>query len=293
MKCVIVTGMSGAGKATALKMLEDMGYFCVDNMPILLLEEFARLADEEKIGMKKVALGLDIRSGCNSTIIEKAIEKLREKKLSYQVLFMDATDECLIKRYKETRRTHPLAGNGRVEKGIALERELMAELKKQADYIFDTSQLLIRELRSNLEHIFMKGEAYSSLMVTILSFGFKYGVPSDSDLVFDVRFLPNPYYIDELKPQTGNDAPVRDFVMGFESSQIFLDKLVDMVRFLLPNYIAEGKNQLIISIGCTGGKHRSVTLANALYQALSRDEREYGIKIEHRDIEKDAHRREQ
>lgn len=293
MKCVIVTGMSGAGKATALKMLEDMGYFCVDNMPILLLEEFARLADEEKIGMKKVALGLDIRSGCNSTIIEKAIEKLREKKLSYQVLFMDATDECLIKRYKETRRTHPLAGNGRVEKGIALERELMAELKKQADYIFDTSQLLIRELRYNLEHIFMKGEAYSSLMVTILSFGFKYGVPSDSDLVFDVRFLPNPYYIDELKPQTGNDAPVRDFVMGFESSQIFLDKLVDMVRFLLPNYIAEGKNQLIISIGCTGGKHRSVTLANALYQALSRDEREYGIKIEHRDIEKDAHRREQ
>ncbi len=290
MKCVIVTGMSGAGKATALKMLEDMGYFCVDNMPILLLDEFARLADEGKIGMKKVALGLDVRSGCNSTIIEKAIEKLRERKLSYQVLFMDATDECLIKRYKETRRTHPLAGNGRVEKGIALERELMAELKNQADYIFDTSQLLTRELRTNLEHIFMKGEAYSSLMVTILSFGFKYGIPVDSDLVFDVRFLPNPYYIDELKPQTGNDAPVRDFVMGFESSQIFLDKLVDMVRFLLPNYIAEGKNQLIISIGCTGGKHRSVTLANALYQALSRDDREYGIKIEHRDIEKDAHR---
>lgn len=291
MKCVIVTGMSGAGKATALKMLEDMGYFCVDNIPVLLLEEFAKLAEEGRIDIKKVALGLDIRSGCNSTIIEKAIEKLREKKLTYQVLFMDASDECLIKRYKETRRTHPLAGNGRVEKGIDLERELMAELKKQADYVFDTSQLLTRELRANLEHIFMKGEAYSSLMVTILSFGFKYGIPSDSDLVFDVRFLPNPYYIDELKPQTGNDEPVRDFVMGFESSQIFLDKLVDMVRFLLPNYIAEGKNQLVISIGCTGGKHRSVTLANALYQALSRDDREYGIKIEHRDIEKDAHRK--
>lgn len=293
MKCVIVTGMSGAGKATVLKMLEDMGYFCVDNMPVLLLEAFARLTDEGKISMKKVALGLDIRSGCNSATIEQAIEKLKERKLSYQVLFMDASDECLIKRYKETRRTHPLAGNGRVEKGIALERELMVELKNQADYIFDTSQLLTRELRVNLEHIFMKGEAYSSLMVTILSFGFKYGIPSDSDLVFDVRFLPNPYYIDELKPQTGNDAPVRDFVMGFESSQIFLDKLVDMVRFLLPNYIAEGKNQLIISIGCTGGKHRSVTLANALYQALSRDDREYGIKIEHRDIEKDAHRKAQ
>ncbi len=293
MKCVIVTGMSGSGKGTVLKMLEDMGYFSVDNIPVLLLEEFANLAAEGKIDMKKVALGLDIRSGCNSMIIEQAIEKLKEKKLSYQVLFMDASDECLIKRYKETRRTHPLAGSERVEKGIALERELMAELKKQADYIFDTSQLLTRELRANLEHIFMKGETYSSLMVTILSFGFKYGIPADSDLVFDVRFLPNPYYIDELKVQTGNDAPVRDFVMGFESSQMFLDKLVDMVRFLLPNYIAEGKNQLIISIGCTGGKHRSVTLANALYHALSRDDREYGIKIEHRDIEKDAHKKAQ
>lgn len=293
MKCVIVTGMSGAGKATVLKMLEDMGYFCVDNMPVLLLEQFAALADEGKIDMKKVALGLDIRSGCNSTIIEEAIEKLKERKLSYQVLFMDASDDCLIKRYKETRRTHPLAGNGRVEKGIALEREMMAELKKQADFIFDTSQLLTRELRTNLEHIFMKGEAYTSLMVTILSFGFKYGIPADSDLVFDVRFLPNPYYIEELKGQTGNDAPVRDFVMEFESSQIFLDKLVDMVRFLLPKYIAEGKNQLVISIGCTGGKHRSVTLANALYQALSRDDREYGIRIEHRDIQKDAYRKKQ
>lgn len=293
MKCVIVTGMSGAGKATVLKMLEDMGYFCVDNMPVLLLEQFAALADEGKIDMKKVALGLDIRSGCNSTIIEEAIEKLKERKLSYQVLFMDASDDCLIKRYKETRRTHPLAGNERVEKGIALEREMMAELKKQADFIFDTSQLLTRELRTNLEHIFMKGEAYTSLMVTILSFGFKYGIPADSDLVFDVRFLPNPYYIEELKGQTGNDAPVRDFVMEFESSQIFLDKLVDMVRFLLPKYIAEGKNQLVISIGCTGGKHRSVTLANALYQALSRDDREYGIRIEHRDIQKDAYRKKQ
>ncbi|MBQ7433179.1 MAG: RNase adapter RapZ [Lachnospiraceae bacterium] len=291
MKCVIVTGMSGAGKASAMKMLEDMGYFCIDNMPILLLENFADLALAGKFEMKKVALGLDVRSGYDSVLMEQSIERLKEKKIFYQILFMDASDECLIKRYKETRRIHPLAGNGRVERGIALERELMANLKAQADFIFDTSQLLTRELRSNLEHIFMKGEAYSSLMVTVLSFGFKYGIPSDSDLVFDVRFLPNPYYIEELKPQTGNDAPVRDFVMGFEASQIFLDKLVDMVRFLIPKYIAEGKNQLIIGIGCTGGKHRSVTLANGLYDVLLRDDREYGIKIEHRDIEKDAHRK--
>lgn len=291
MKCVIVTGMSGAGKASAMKMLEDMGYFCIDNMPILLLENFADLALTGKFEMKKVALGLDVRSGYDSVLMEQSIERLKEKKIFYQILFMDASDECLIKRYKETRRIHPLAGNGRVERGIALERELMANLKAQADFIFDTSQLLTRELRSNLEHIFMKGEAYSSLMVTVLSFGFKYGIPSDSDLVFDVRFLPNPYYIEELKPQTGNDAPVQDFVMGFEASQIFLDKLVDMVRFLIPKYIAEGKNQLIIGIGCTGGKHRSVTLANGLYDVLLRDYREYGIKIEHRDIEKDAHRK--
>ena len=291
MKCVIVTGMSGAGKASAMKMLEDMGYFCIDNMPILLLENFADLALTGKFEMKKVALGLDVRSGYDSVLMEQSIERLKEKKIFYQILFMDASDECLIKRYKETRRIHPLAGNGRVERGIALERELMANLKAQADFIFDTSQLLTRELRSNLEHIFMKGEAYSSLMVTVLSFGFKYGIPSDSDLVFDVRFLPNPYYIEELKPQTGNDAPVQYFVMGFEASQIFLDKLVDMVRFLIPKYIAEGKNQLIIGIGCTGGKHRSVTLANGLYDVLLRDDREYGIKIEHRDIEKDAHRK--
>lgn len=291
MKCVIVTGMSGAGKASAMKMLEDMGYFCIDNMPILLLDQFAELARAGKFEMKKVALGLDVRSGYDSTLMEQSIERLKEKKIFYQILFMDASDECLIKRYKETRRTHPLAGNGRVERGIAMERELMASLKEQADFIFDTSQLLTRELRSNLEHIFMKGEAYNSLMVTILSFGFKYGIPADSDLVFDVRFLPNPYYIETLKPQTGNDSPVRDFVMGFEASQIFLDKLVDMVRFLIPKYIAEGKNQLVIAIGCTGGKHRSVTLANALYDALLRDDREYGIKIEHRDIEKDAHRK--
>lgn len=291
MKCVIVTGMSGSGKGTAMRMLEDMGFFCIDNMPVMMLEHFAELVQQGQFTMSKVALGLDVRSGCDSGMIEAAIGKLKENKISYEILYMDASDESLIKRYKETRRTHPLAGNSRVEQGIQKERALMAALKQEADYVFDTSQLLTRELRENLENIFMKGEAYSSLMVTILSFGFKYGIPSDSDLVFDVRFLPNPYYIDELRPQTGNDAPVRNYVMGFEASQLFLDKLVDMVRFLIPKYIAEGKNQLVISIGCTGGKHRSVTLANGLYNVLLRDERQYGIKIEHRDIPKDAIRK--
>lgn len=291
MNFVIVTGMSGAGKVTALKMLEDMGYFCVDNLPIRLLNEFVKLTIERDNAITKIALCLDVRSGYSEETMNQALDFLKQEKIPYSILFMEASDECLIKRYKETRRSHPLAGSGRVESGIAQERSLMASLRRQATYIFDTSQLLTRELRAELEHIFRNGEGYNNLIVTILSFGFKYGIPSDSDLVFDVRFLPNPYYIENLKPQTGNDRDVRDYVMGFETSQMFLDKLVDMVRFLISQYAAEGRNQLIISIGCTGGKHRSVTLANALYEALIRDDRDYGLKIEHRDIEKDTYRK--
>lgn len=293
MNFVIVTGLSGAGKVTALKMLEDIGYFCVDNLPIRLLDEFVKLMIEKraKQGFENIALCLDVRSGYSEDIMEAALSFLKQEQIPYSILFMEATDACLIKRYKETRRKHPLAGNGRVEIGIAKERVLMASLRKQATYIFDTSQLLTRELRTEIEHIFKNGQNYQNLMVTILSFGFKYGIPADSDLVFDVRFLPNPYYIEELRPKTGNDKAVQDFVMNHENSQVFLDKLTDMVRFLIGQYEAEKRTQLIISIGCTGGKHRSVTLANALHKALLQDNRDYGLKVEHRDIEKDAHRK--
>ena len=287
MRMVIVTGISGAGKSTALKMLEDAGYFCVDNLPVPLLPKFMEMLILPGSEYTKVGLGIDIRSSQKFGQLRETLETLRKKDVKFEILFLDASDEALIKRYKETRRSHPLAGDGRVDKGIDEERRRTIFLKQQADYIIDTSQMLTRELRSEILKIFVENKNYKNLYVTILSFGFKYGIPGDADLVFDVRFLPNPYYIQELRPMSGNDAPVRDYVMSSETARKFLDKLVDMVQFLIPNYVAEGKNQLVIGIGCTGGKHRSVTLANALYYALEQEEG-YGLKIEHRDIEKDA-----
>ena len=287
MRLVIVTGMSGAGKTTALKMLEDMGYFCVDNLPIPLLTRFVEMFSDPEEKVKKIALGIDVRGGQDFSGLQEVLDEMDEKKVSYEILFLDAQDDVLIKRYKETRRQHPLSGSGMVDTGIAREREKIMFLKIRATYILDTSKMLTRELKLELEKIFVKGESFCNLYITVMSFGFKYGIPQDSDLVFDVRFLPNPYYIDELKEKTGNDPEVQDYVMENEKAQVFLDKLTDMVDFLIPNYILEGKNQLVIAIGCTGGKHRSVTLANALYQKLDKQEN-YGVSIEHRDIGKDA-----
>lgn len=288
MRFVIVTGMSGAGKSSVLKMLEDAGYFCVDNLPVPLISKFAEIAYGESSAMEKVALGIDIRNGEGLELMGEALESLSHIKIDYEILYLECDDKVLVKRYKETRRSHPLSGNGRIEDGIEKERAKMSGFRKKADYIIDTSQLLTRELRREVFKIFVDNHKnYSNFFVTILSFGFKYGIPSDSDLVFDVRFLPNPYYIDSMRPQTGNDKDVYDYVMQSPLSGEFLDKLEDMVRFLIPNYVAEGKNQLVVSIGCTGGKHRSVTLANALYSRL--ESLEYGLKVEHRDIEKDGY----
>ena len=281
MRFVIVTGMSGAGKSTAMKMLEDFGYFCVDNLPIALIKKFADLSFDSKGKIDKVALGVDIRSG-NVNDLERVLDEIPQK----EIFFIDAGDETLIKRFKETRRTHPLVSQGRVDEGIALERKELKVLKERADYIVNTDNLLTRDLRSEMEKIFVQNEDYKNLFITILSFGFKYGIPVDSDLVFDVRFMPNPYYEEDLKHKTGNDKEVQDFVLSSPVSGEFLEKLQDMIRFLIPNYIAEGKHQLVISIGCTGGKHRSVTIANRLYECLKKDE-EYGIKITHRDIGKE------
>lgn len=281
MRFVIVTGMSGAGKSTAMKMLEDFGYFCVDNLPIALIKKFADLSFDSKGKIDKVALGVDIRSG-NVNDLERVLDEIPQK----EIFFIDAGDETLIKRFKETRRTHPLVSQGRVDEGIALERKELKVLKERADYIVNTDNLLTRDLRSEMEKIFVENKDYKNLFINILSFGFKYGIPVDSDLVFDVRFMPNPYYEEDLKHKTGNDKEVQDFVLSSPVSGEFLEKLQDMIRFLIPNYIAEGKHQLVISIGCTGGKHRSVTIANRLYECLKKDE-EYGIKIIHRDIGKE------
>lgn len=287
---VLVTGMSGAGKTTALKMLEDMGYFCVDNLPVPLIDKFVQLVREGGEGKASgVAMGVDIRSSDFSNL-RNVLADLKEKGIPFRILFLDADDTTLVKRYKETRRSHPLARGGRVQDGLRKEREAVGFLKKDADYILDTSQLLTRDLKTELEKIFIQDQDFRSLMITVLSFGFKYGIPADSDLVFDVRFLPNPYYVPALKELTGKDRPVHDFVMQYEVSGQFIDKLEDLIRFLIPNYIEEGKTQLVISIGCTGGRHRSVTLAEELFSRL-KDSHEYGIRIEHRDIQKDSFRK--
>ena len=270
-----------------MKILEDAGYFCVDNLPISLIGKFAELIYSSTSEISKVALGLDIRSGKTLDELTSTLEKLTMAGYKYEILFLDASDEVLVKRYKETRRNHPLAQEGRIIEGIVQERKKLLFLKKQADYIIDTSSLLTRELKQELDKIFVQNQDFKNLVITVLSFGFKYGIPNDSDLVFDVRFLPNPYYYEELRALSGNDKEVQDFVMGFEVSHRFLDKLIDMIQFLIPNYVLEGKNQLVISIGCTGGKHRSVTLANRLYERL-RENADYAVRIEHRDIEKDA-----
>ncbi|MBR6158445.1 MAG: RNase adapter RapZ, partial [Lachnospiraceae bacterium] len=262
MRFVIVTGMSGAGKQTTMKMLEDMGFYCVDNLPLPLFDRFVDLVVRPGGEISKVALGLDVRADQDFDEAELALQRMRDKGISFEVIFMDADDAVLIKRYKESRRVHPVSGGGSLEEGIRREREILQNVKKRADYVFDTSNLLTRVLKEELDRIFQQNQEYSSLIVRVVSFGFKYGIPMDADLVFDLRFLPNPYYIEELKRQTGNDAPVHDYVMSFPEAGEFLQKLTDLLQFLIPNYIKEGKHQLVIAVGCTGGKHRSVTLAN-------------------------------
>lgn len=286
MRFVIVTGMSGGGKSTAMRMLEDMGFYCVDNLPVLLIGKFLELLTGPNVEFTKVAMGIDVRTDQSFSQAGKILQSLRQSGTPVEVLYMDASDGVLLKRYKESRRMHPLCtqDSPRIEEGIAREREILKQIKKEADYVIDTSKLLTRELKEELERIFLKNETYSSLIVNILSFGFKHGIPADADLVFDVRFLPNPFYIDELKYLTGNDKGVRDYVMSFPEAGVFLNKLTEMLLFLIPNYIKEGKYQLVVAIGCTGGKHRSVTLANGLYARLKGNEAGVGVTLSHRDI---------
>ncbi len=282
MRFLIVTGMSGAGKSSVLNMLEDKGYYCVDNLPVPLIDGFAEIIEKNPAEYDKVAVGLDIRNGRSLDEAESVFGKLEKRNLHIEILFLDSSDEALIKRYKETRRSHPLAGSGRIEKGIEKERERIAFLRKKADYIIDTSTLLIRELKTRIENIFVGNESFKNFIVTVLSFGYKFGIPADADIVMDVRFLANPYYVPELKNLTGETKEVRDYVMASDTSKVFRDKLIDMVKFLIPHYIDEGKNGLVIGIGCTGGKHRSVTIANELSEALVGDG--FSVKTDHRDI---------
>ena len=282
MRFVEVTGMSGGGKSTALKMLEDAGFYCVDNLPVSLIEKFVELIAMPNSESSKVALGLDVRADQSFEDATKILISLKAKGYKFEILFMDADESALIKRYKETRRVHPLSADGRVEDGVRRERQVLDTIPKNSDYVIDTSNLLTRELKEELDRIFIKNEEYNSLMITVMSFGFKHGIPADADLVFDVRFLPNPFYIEGLKHKTGNDREVQEYVMGFDEAEEFMEKLTDMITFLIPNYIKEGKHRLVIAVGCTGGKHRSVTLANELYKRM-KDKGNYGMKLYHRD----------
>ena len=279
MRLVIVTGLSGAGKSTALKMLEDARYFCVDNLPIPLVSKFVSLmAGMQGEDVQNAAIGIDARSGRSLRELEQVLDQLSESGYEFEILFLDAEDRVLVKRYKESRRSHPLSMYGRVDEGIRQEREKMHFLKERADYIIDTTHLLARELKKEVNRIFVDNGKFGNMVISVLSFGFKYGIPDDADLVFDVRFLPNPYYIDELRPHTGMDDDVYGYVMDSPAAGEFADKLTDMIRFLIPNYVKEGKTSLVIAIGCTGGRHRSVTLARVLHERLQ-ETAEYGIRL--------------
>lgn len=285
MEFLIITGMSGAGKSLCVKYFEDIGYFCVDNLPPSLIPKFAEMTSQGKSNIKKIALIIDIRGGAMFLDLMPALQTLSEMNIHYKILFLDASDAVLIKRFKESRRMHPLSQDGRVSDGIQEEKRILQPVKDKADYIIDTSNLMPRQLKEEIVNLFVEGKTFKGLIVSIESFGFKYGIPMDCDLVFDVRFIPNPYYIPELKPKTGMEDEVKDYVMSFSESKIFLNKLVEMINFLLPQYVKEGKSQLVVGIGCTGGKHRSVTIAGELYAKLK--QRDVSVVLEHRDIERD------
>lgn len=287
MKIIIVTGMSGSGKTVALKMFEDFGYYCVDNLPVELVSNFVELTIDSERGMKGVALGIDIRSGLDG--LDGVIDELKHKKINMEILFLEADDETLIKRYKETRRNHPLAADGRLIDGIHLERQRLAFLRAKADRIMDTGRMLTKELKQELRAIYVDGKSFNNLFVTVLSFGYMYGIPDDPDLLFDVRFLPNPFYDPDLRLKTGEEHGVADYVFSNGDAEVFLDKLDDMIKFLIPRYIDEGKSALVIGIGCTGGQHRSVAIAAALKRRLDTVEG-IGVRLEHRDMGKNITR---
>lgn len=285
-KLVIITGMSGAGKTIAVQSLEDLGYFCVDNLPPVLIPKFAELIDQSKGRIGRVALVIDLRGREFFTALSESLRIIQENDaISYEILFLDATDATLVQRYKESRRRHPLAPEGLPLDGIHLERKMLEELKGMASQVIDTSSIKPAELKERIISRFTSS-GKGSISVNVISFGFKYGIPIDADLIFDVRFLPNPHYIEHLRPNTGLDPEVYDYVMKWNETQEFLVKLVDMLQFLIPQYAKEGKSQIVVGIGCTGGKHRSVAIAEYLGKALGSSETET-TRVSHRDADRD------
>ncbi len=285
-KLVIITGMSGAGKTIAVQSLEDLGFFCVDNLPPVLIPKFAELIDQSQGRIGKVALVIDLRGREFFTSLKESLQYIRDNyTYTYEILFLDASDSILVQRYKESRRRHPLAPEGLPLEGINQERKLLEELKGLATQVIDTSNVKPSELKERISSRF-KNIVSNNFSVIVTSFGFKYGVPIDADLIFDVRFLPNPHYEDQLRPLTGKNPEVYNFVMKWTDTQTFLAKLLDMMHFLIPQYVKEGKSQLVVGIGCTGGKHRSVAISEYLGKTLGSSESEI-VTVSHRDSERD------
>ena len=283
MEFILISGLSGAGKSRAASVMEDMGFFCVDNLPAPLIPKFAELGMGGNGEYDRVALVTDIRGGTNFNSLFQALEDLKTMKCGYRIVFMEASDEVIIRRYKESRRNHPLAEDcDSLEEAIDLERKMLAPLKERADWVIDTTNLSARALRGELLRMFSRDAAERSMEVRVLSFGFKHGIPTEADLVFDVRFLPNPYYVAELRPLTGLDEGVRDYALSSPQSQEFLKKLTEFVTYLLPRYLEEGKASLAIAVGCTGGHHRSVAVAHALAESIRR--LNYPVSESHRDL---------
>ena len=283
MEFIIISGLSGAGKSKAASFMEDMGFFCVDNLPAPLIPTFAELGMAGTGEYDRVVLVTDVRSGTNFSALFQSLEALKGMKCPYRILYMDASDDVIIKRYKETRRSHPLAEEcDSLEGAIALERRMLAPLRERAEFVVDTSDLSTAKLRGELLRLFGRGSQEGAMTVSVTSFGFKHGLPREADLVFDVRFLPNPYYVQELRPRTGLDDGVRDYVFSGGAAGEFLEKLQDLVGFLLPKYVEEGKTALVVAVGCTGGHHRSVAIAHALAAYIRG--RGYPVTESHRDL---------
>lgn len=288
MKILIVTGVSGAGKSLVARTLEDLGYFCVDNLPPKLIPKFAEIALQAGKKMNRTALVIDVRGGEFLNDLFPALSDIKTMGLEYEILFLEASDKVLIKRFKESRRSHPLSPKGSIIRGLEEERLKLDEIKKKADHIIDTSNLSALQMKEEIKKIFIKGQKFKGMVINIISFGFKYGIPLESDLVFDVRYMPNPFYIEEMSCLSGTDAAVNDFVLKNEETIKFMKMLEEMLEFLIPRYIKEGKLQLVISIGCTGGRHRSVAIAEAVRDFLT--SKKYTSVVEHRDLEKDSRR---
>lgn len=286
MNFIIISGQSGAGKSQAKKVFEDLGFYCVDNLPPSLIPSFIELLEQSSENISNIALVIDIRGGKFFKDLENNLELLKSKEYPYKIFYFEANDDVILKRFKETRRTHPLDPSGRIEDAIIAEKDLLETLKNKADYVINTSTTNQAELKNEISRYLEIDEAKSSISLTLISFGFKKGIPLDSDFVFDVRFLPNPFYIESLRGLTGNDEPVSDYVLGFEESNNLMVHIKNLLDYSLSCFEKDGRMQLVVSIGCTGGQHRSVTFINALAKHF--DNHGYNIKIVHRDIKKEA-----